>query len=100
TGLCTFPSSPTRRSSDLHVEAAERIFHRAVAEFAIKAQFLAPRTVIHPVVKLRDRHRRGVLILTPLCGVFAPRANIVELKAVARSEEHTSELQSRENLVC
>src|SRR5690606_40079853 len=86
-------SFPTRRSSDLQDAtrpgAGERRRQHAVhgAEFAREPEFadeLVPR----------QRLARQL----PARGKDAERNRQVE--AAARSEEHTSELQSRENLVC
>src|SRR5690606_42097110 len=81
-------SSPTRRSSDLrlfrcrpprpHARAAGAESHRDAARFLGKAKGLSRGK--HPA----PRRRGGTMI--ELVGF--------------RSEEHTSELQSRENLVC
>src|SRR5690606_40873008 len=75
----------------IEIEAAECELEQAICQLAVQANFLAPRAVAHLVVELRDRNGSGILVLPPFRFVFAPRA---------RSEEHTSELQSRENLVC
>src|SRR5699024_12369545 len=79
-------SFPTRRSSDLPVTAAE------LREDAAGA----PIDPDYPVTPVPRSARRGVVsISVVLIGftVFAPTL-------MARSEEHTSELQSRFDLVC
>src|SRR5690606_41482434 len=78
------PSFPTRRSSDLHALVDLSIKVTAHGH-AIDGQ--QPRVDAH--------HRRGVAVGGNILGGNAPRGI-----GAARSEEHTSELQSRENLVC
>src|SRR5690606_41690472 len=81
--LPDLPSFPTRRSSDLLVRAAAvgRGLVRAVPREARAVR--PPRVVLPRRAELhRVRPRRQVLVVE------------------GRSEEHTSELQSRENLVC
>src|SRR5690606_40796194 len=69
-------SFPTRRSSDLEWRKTFRFARRSLTAMAISA--------------------RSTVTMRPPCGTrrrsFAP--------SPWRSEEHTSELQSRENLVC
>src|SRR5207302_9888830 len=73
-------SFPTRRSSDLTAERLEELH-------------LDPLVVADASSRLLDRERTGQLPAIPRCE-GRPRLQ------VDRSEEHTSELQSRENLVC
>src|SRR5690606_39654927 len=90
-------SFPTRRSSDLSPDTAARLFTRPAS-----------------VAKSSTRHRRpdgslpeaGVGLLSGAClmvmqsqrgHAFGP---LSVPGRILRSEEHTSELQSRENLVC
>src|SRR5690606_42055826 len=86
------PSFPTRRSSDLGafpVRMAERFVVAYDADNVDRFERLA-----HHLKELEtDRLERLA---------FLPRVRDVqrEIAAVFRSEEHTSELQSRENLVC
>src|SRR5690606_41884559 len=94
-GACALHSFPTRRSSDLHDPLRVRDFgpdsdFGGTAElYPDVRQRIAGTTARHPHEKRgstrAEGHRAGT---RPL-----------EWKAV-RSEEHTSELQSRENLVC
>src|SRR5690606_39557615 len=94
---CSTPSFPTRRSSDLRerqvglvkltvdVELALRRHRPPVASGAVQTVVQATE----PLPPSGDFKRfDDVDVLTPL-GEILPR-----------SEEHTSELQSRENLVC
>src|SRR5690606_40980138 len=84
-------SFPTRRSSDL---AQVRLQEQQ--EFAGSAvQYADIRYANHGV------HMRGLPGTSPLIGEF--QENEGENQSASnndRSEEHTSELQSRENLVC
>src|SRR5690606_39389725 len=88
---------PTRRSSDLggDVGDEDRRVHRE----------------LDAEVGEVDLQRRGAVVLVPLEGDGAGEAQHREVggdlgdretegAALGRSEEHTSELQSRENLVC
>src|SRR5690606_41872219 len=81
-------SSPTRRSSDLATIRGEnfKAVHTPEADVDIS-----------PALELQLDGSR----LTLGGEVLVPRARITPRQiAGARSEEHTSELQSRENLVC
>src|SRR5690606_41443226 len=91
-----FHSSPTRRSSDLS--------HRCVEPGALP--ILRQRAPRGQNPRLKPRHEPG-----PGRGVaqdalaIVPPAALLEggeqrRQVEPRSEEHTSELQSRENLVC
>src|SRR5690606_42076003 len=94
----SLPSFPTRRSSDLPADA---VAQEVVAE--VHDEGAVPEGI------LRGEHGVGEPPGRVLLDVGDPRA---EARAVAdrladlaaglrgRSEEHTSELQSRENLVC
>src|SRR5690606_41715491 len=73
------PSFPTRRSSDLEVDVI--FYDTTTAEFALDEGDDGLR---------RFGHSKD--------GRWTPQ--VVIALAVTRSEEHTSELQSRENLVC
>src|SRR5690606_41981502 len=86
------PSFPTRRSSDLGDDPQRERAGKAVDELAVAGREEVVEDVVgdlpHRVLVLletlrRDQpHQQGTVI------------------GVGRSEEHTSELQSRENLVC
>src|SRR5690606_40816763 len=82
----TLPSFPTRRSSDLD--------HREILR--ISGQRPVPEDPVPEVlVKADEPGQRGAHV-APQLGHLVPLRPL-ELR---RSEEHTSELQSRENLVC
>src|SRR5690606_41645753 len=82
-------SFPTRRSSDLLLQAVQRdaIVHRVEAS----------RQVAHLLRPSASPDHPGVL---PNLRLEPPHHALDELGKAERSEEHTSELQSRENLVC
>src|SRR5690606_41493368 len=84
-------SFPTRRSSDLdRVEDAQA----GVGRVARQQDHLHLRRILRQALVEREQlahHREGHARLEDL---------VLQLALVLRSEEHTSELQSRENLVC
>src|SRR5690606_39919469 len=86
--LRVFYSFPTRRSYDLQVEVVMR------AQVAVGVHGDEPRVLQEPRIhapagaRVARRHRVDQLRLEP------------RVRLGGRSEEHTSELQSRENLVC
>src|SRR5690606_39551372 len=82
-------SFPTRRSSDLHARRVERLTADSVPPAAIER--------IHAPIGL------SIGAASPAEIAVAVLAQIIEAlrsRGLQRSEEHTSELQSRENLVC
>src|SRR5690606_41429116 len=82
------PSSPTRRSSDLVVES----FCTSPPASGTRYTCFSSGESLVPA-----NHTQ------PACASTASRASTdqsPEVSGVSRSEEHTSELQSRENLVC
>src|SRR5690606_41099307 len=83
----TLHSFPTRRSSALE-GPRDRAAGRPVGRGRHRGRGTAPETGACPV---RWRSRRSIEVRPGGAGVPACRG---------RSEEHTSELQSRENLVC
>src|SRR5690606_41339478 len=93
-------SFPTRRSSDLVLWVRFVLSRRTVRSF--------PVSRLTALSKLISLARRMALIVP--CSLI-PRlrtllrwslraASLGVLRSLVRSEEHTSELQSRENLVC
>src|SRR5207302_8963987 len=85
-------SFPTRRSSDLLIVAHKRLF---LTEFRHIFRRLAFRRISSP---MQLHLRAGVL-----SAARVTRSSFSKLEVPTsrlRSEEHTSELQSRENLVC
>src|SRR5690606_41819674 len=86
------PSLPTRRSSDLPYGDVLRNLTEEEEDRYLALQERVSKHANDPAAFKSDRHRMP-------SGDFS----IVEGRMVAngpRSEEHTSELQSRENLVC
>src|SRR5690606_40407669 len=95
---CALRTYPTRRSSDLlRLRTQTRLLPAAalnealevrIAEYRERMQQEPPRRVKR---QLKDQTRDELL----------PKALLKSQRTTAmRSEEHTSELQSRENLVC
>src|SRR5690606_41822846 len=93
-GLRSLHSFPTRRSSDLCVviTGAGRAF--SAGEDLKSRQEGGERSFI---ASLRERYNPLILRLRTMEKPVIAAVNGV---AAGRSEEHTSELQSRENLVC
>src|SRR5207302_11246654 len=79
------PSFPTRRSSDLV----------GSSEVALGYQQAAAPLLLARVLQVATRHQLGVA-----GRLVAGDVSYQAAFAARRSEEHTSELQSRENLVC
>src|SRR5690606_39816709 len=97
--LCVLPSFPTRRSSDLSpvlavpfssVARRYPVRPAVAAESRMVARIEHDGRIDHLVRQGLEELRRKLLDLT----------NRNPLLSFKRSEEHTSELQSRENLVC
>src|SRR5690606_41284540 len=84
---------PTRRSSDLfnNIVAISRKIHSA-----------DERKRLQRIVESIKPKNFGVIVRTAAEGKDTAElhADLLELSNVWRSEEHTSELQSRENSVC
>src|SRR5690606_41918354 len=62
-----------------------------IGELSLNGEIRPVRGALPLAVMARDSGLRGVIL---------PKDNAAEAAVVSRSEEHTSELQSRENLVC
>src|SRR5690606_39596734 len=87
-------SFPTRRSSDLDFTSVEHVLHtyldrRRSAERPRRAAIAIAAPIVGDDVSMVNRGWR-----------FRRTALAQTLGVAERSEEHTSELQSRENLVC
>src|SRR5690606_39384029 len=80
---CALLSFPTRRSSDLLFHLMDTVGTHPQLPVNWVVGFCAALMIAATFVTLWWSHRR-----------------LVALIALSRSEEHTSELQSRENLVC
>src|SRR5690606_41457075 len=83
---CDLHSFPTRRSSDLEVPARYFAFYRNYIIFGDQQEAISQVLYSNILNKTLSTH--------PYYSTFAE--NFIQ----GRSEEHTSELQSRENLVC
>src|SRR5207302_11011713 len=97
--LRDLPSFPTRRSSDLSVVGSHRYSHggtftisTTVSEIGTAAELL--------LAKMGDEKPALPDRLGGDDDRDHGRSSHNEINGLARSEEHTSELQSRENLVC
>src|SRR5690606_42006637 len=86
----SLPSFPTRRSSDL--EGITRAY--ATSAFARIRQIRVRAWIFLARVGFSGTYLRGDADL------LGAAAGLLPCHRAARSEEHTSELQSRENLVC
>src|SRR5690606_40312941 len=91
-------SFPTRRSSDLPVALEGRSLPEALAQVAASWSELN-RVPADLTVTGEARAMHPQVEVSVLRVAQEALANVAK-HAVARSEEHTSELQSRENLVC
>src|SRR5690606_41158267 len=107
-GRCTWSPRPThgsadrlRRSGGVPQARLRRFLAETLALCVPVPDLSYSRCLSHPVVIRRERDSSrlsahvGLRSGRPLCGHRPLRD-----KPPARSEEHTSELQSRENLVC
>src|SRR5690606_41800221 len=91
-------SRPTPRSSDLIRQAArDGSSEIAVGNLDVTRDFLDVRDVVRAYLLLL-RHGAGGEVYNVASGVGQRLDQVLAL--LTRSEEHTSELQSRENLVC
>src|SRR5690606_41306470 len=92
-------SFPTRRSSDLcfteHFNKRGKV-NNAAAYFYRVTEPGIPRYVLQVHIKYS-----AVVFFKIFYGIFSVTGIMADIEAhTHRSEEHTSELQSRENLVC
>src|SRR5690606_40379692 len=90
-------SFPTRRSSDLVVVIAVQTVLRPMLDRGIRPDFVTALDYHEISTRFYEGLTREDLEGITL--VAEPKVNPAVLDAF-RSEEHTSELQSRENLVC
>src|SRR5690606_41195234 len=85
-------SFPTRRSSDLQHITSIGLMSLPIYVRAISTQW-QPKSRIHPPPACSKSQNHS------LCGPGCVSRDLAH-RILPRSEEHTSELQSRENLVC
>src|SRR5207253_11146233 len=94
------PPFPTRRSSDL--EVSDRIIHNLVGEQPAKTAMPAEDAIV--VTYDLPTAEAAILLsggkVKGLVTDFGSKTSHTAILARARSEEHTSELQSRGHLVC
>src|SRR5690606_39723450 len=85
---------PTRRSSDL--QAGRHILDRAqVRGDVLAGGAIAARGALRELaIDIAQVHRQAIELH------LGRKARLLHVELLFRSEEHTSELQSRENLVC
>src|SRR5690606_40136589 len=88
-------SSPTRRSSDLRQRRDIAEVELISADEALR-EFRRDSGFGSAIDALNDNPLPHTLVVRPA----TEYAEADSLETLARSEEHTSELQSRENLVC
>src|SRR5207302_8868632 len=93
-----FHSFPTRRSSDLGLLIVPvDPMRKTIFQHIQRPRCLHGR--VHSLIVARTEFKNALAPPVPAVTPAAVRVLIVE-DALYRSEEHTSELQSRENLVC
>src|SRR5690606_41709903 len=85
---------PTRRSSDLALSCI------AQGLGAIKGQVRCPVLIQHDVLQQTHIAENTITVFTGLTPSRREHLCSCPRACASRSEEHTSELQSRENLVC
>src|SRR5690606_40563263 len=90
------PSFPTRRSSDLVAEVRDELAEELPVP--LEGEPLPDDAQPRVVERVRDEEDDRQIQIEEDQAAPAAKEQIRELDA--RSEEHTSELQSRENLVC
>src|SRR5690606_41716214 len=94
----TLPSFPTRRSSDLRDHPASSVGRHQHHPLGSAKKLRPAVTVARHEIAIGIARRQGNH--WPAHAFQHGNALLVELLQFLRSEEHTSELQSRENLVC
>src|SRR5690606_39992703 len=92
-------SFPTRRSSDLDYVKIERDVTQACRNWADDFNEQV-RATLGEAAGSEALARFGAGFPPGYSERFNPATGVVDIRHLLRSEEHTSELQSRENLVC
>src|SRR5690606_41656508 len=95
--LPALPSFPTRRSSDLHCRV-EHLFNVGPGSFNPPPKVDSAIVRLTPHAQLPHQAQDVRALDRIVREAFNQRRKT--LRNTLRSEEHTSELQSRENLVC
>src|SRR5207302_10140731 len=93
------PPFPTRRSSDL---ATNSLLSSSLRELAMPRDPVEPRSISARLDRSNDGQDHMVLpyASAPFVRTQKDLTRFISPWSRIRSEEHTSELQSRENLVC
>src|SRR5699024_12085769 len=91
---------PTRRSSDLFWVFSRRQVWVNFSLDSVRVAALWRKTVETFIVLTPRRLARAPLILIGEANNLFTRYSALRVNAASRSEEHTSELQSRFDLVC
>src|SRR5690606_41347886 len=94
------PPSPTRRSSDLSMPMRPGLIVTAKALAGYVLGVVATLVLLAAGTLLFDVDFGSPLVVLVLVLSVVAAATSLTFVVVRRSEEHTSELQSRENLVC
>src|SRR5690606_39670897 len=84
---------PTRRSSDLSRGATGSGDDALISGFVVTGADVSTRVLLRGIGPGLARFGEGDAVSDPSVALF-------DAQGRSRSEEHTSELQSRENLVC
>src|SRR5690606_41240945 len=87
-------SFPTRRSSDLVLVSSASLIIILSFYNGLEKLIFSMYSAFTPELRIEPAKGKGFVVDSALSESLKNHA------AVARSEEHTSELQSRENLVC
>src|SRR5690606_39920994 len=95
---CALLSFPTRRSSDLVLIFKGRFNHPDSMQ--LPALALRVHVMLHELFVLLAIEVELVRVVGNVHFFSADKLKIESVLHARRSEEHTSELQSRENLVC
>src|SRR5206468_8187360 len=93
------PSFPTRRSSDLDWDFKTRSAQRTLPEPVVSDRVIL-RVAHELLAGLRKTRRVPARLVGVRLSGLAKAAVTDQLAMLSRSEEHTSELQSRSDLVC
>src|SRR5206468_12877461 len=91
--LCDLPSFPTRRSSDL----TDELLTYSIAKMKEYGIVDSGDTLKDGIGAMNDARMASFFDKMVKAGVVKPN---VDFRRSYRSEEHTSELQSRSDLVC